>query len=245
MYDCIRATGFLLAPLYFVSSIVVGQFICVNLILAIILQRFNLEEKTHMETPDQEAPETNEDNPKTPEQEQDGITHTQDIGRSQRFRKNHASEQVKSAMRREAAKYMSNVLNPKYGFNTDVLQNKSLGCIHPESKLRICLARIILLQAFEYLLAILYLLYVLIFVVFVDNPYENLNDVWWEPVTDAASAVFFIVFSIAVWCRIIVLGFFGSQKAYTTSAWNILEFGVWCSVFVGTILISSTYFPGD
>ncbi|KAK3250718.1 Caveolin-2 [Cymbomonas tetramitiformis] len=211
MYDAIRSVG-TAASLYFILLNVLGNYVVLNLFLAILLDNFGsagdeAEEEAEAAAAEEAAAGGDSDS-KTEEAEGDSLkkptVNTFIEGSSEAGAEGTDAEESIS-------------------LNASAMQGNSLFLLSPTNPLRQFLAGIVCNKHFEY--TVIVLIIVSSLVLALDAPGLD-ADSDKKKVLDAIDKVFVVLFTIEMSLKVVVMGFVGHPGSYLRSPWNMLDFTV-------------------
>ena len=235
MYDGMRSSG-QGASIYFLILFMVGNYIVLNLFLAILLDNFGGDDEDEDEEEEEKAEKAEkapvEDPPKPAD---DGKVPTSPTINS--FR--DVDSPSKGSPRSGASSFSSlHAMSIKKQRDASVIvksqslppmKGNSLFVLSPENPFRIKVAQIVCSKKFEYLIIALILVSSLMLAI--DSPSVDPKSKLKE-VLDVIDLVFVIIFTIEMVLKVIALGFVG-EGGYLRNSWNVLDFLI---VVIGILL---------
>ena len=208
MYDGMRSTGSL-SCIYFLLLFILGNYIILNLFLAILLDNFGGGE----EDEEGEDGEEEEEGEKEAEKEEAGAGST-------------GQEKEKlgegGAADASAASETSSDGGPEYS------QGKSLWLFAPDNKIRQFMIRTVTHKRFEAF--IISLIVISSILLAIDSP--HIKDKGFKDTLAGLDTLFVVLFTLEAVMKIIAMGGWG-QGAYFWNGWNILDFTI---VIIGIVL---------
>ena len=199
MYDCMHATSGA-ASMYFVTLLIFGNFLIVNLFIGILLANFGEEV---VDDPDIDPEE---------------LEHKEEQERKQKEKKEKEKELKK--FRAEAVKADPNPYAGNAICRLSELEHKSLGLFETTSGVRTMAYRIVDDKRFEY--AIMCLIAISSGVMAYEAPSVTANADTRE-ILDAIDATFAAIFCLEMALKLVALGGFKGPYAYVKDGWNVLD----------------------
>mmetsp|Transcript_58372 Transcript_58372/g.186072 ORF Transcript_58372/g.186072 Transcript_58372/m.186072 type:complete len:1616 (+) Transcript_58372:485-5332(+) len=256
MYDGMRSTS-TVAAFYFLLLTIVGNYIILNLFLAILLDNFadggDDDEEEEKEKEDAK-PEGNQIAPSKEEGKVDAAAADSKAGASPvdalhssiatgmkeplpavagqpRATGSNSEKRHKPASKSISAKInqMSATVEESGSWPSIALNGNALFVLPPTNPLRLLLARLVCHKMFEYFIIALICLSSLVLAV--DSPGLD-EDSTLKKVIVQVDFIFVILFALEMTLKVLVLGFAFHQNAYLRNAWNVLDFFI---VVVGFI----------
>mmetsp|Transcript_58370 Transcript_58370/g.186060 ORF Transcript_58370/g.186060 Transcript_58370/m.186060 type:complete len:1610 (+) Transcript_58370:485-5314(+) len=257
MYDGMRSTS-TVAAFYFLLLTIVGNYIILNLFLAILLDNFadggDDDEEEEKEKEDAK-PEGNQIAPSKEEGKVDAAAADSKAGASPvdalhssiatgmkeplpavagqpRATGSNSEKRHKPASKSISAKInqMSATVEESGSWPSIALNGNALFVLPPTNPLRLLLARLVCHKMFEYFIIALICLSSLVLAI--DSPGLSGKA---KDVISVVDLIFVILFAIEMVLKVLVLGFVFHKGAYLRSSWNILDFFI---VVVGFINLS-------
>ena len=241
MYDGMRevSTG---ACVYFIVLVVVGNYIILNLFLAILLDNFAMggDEEEEEEGGEAESPAKNAQNggdmsAVAPAAE----TPTENGGAKEKKLPRYSSFFMDPNARvRGKQEERPGYVHGKY---VEGLTHRSLGVFSPTNPVRLAIAKVVYHRYFEYFIIACILMSSIVLAL--DGPEFSADAPLYPETLDSTKAtmknvmdildlIFLMLFIVEMVLKVIALGFIAHKGSYLRDAWNILDFSI---VVVGLI----------
>ena len=264
MYDGMRHTNSWTC-VYFIVLVVLGNYIILNLFLAILLDNFGGVGEDDDGEGDQSAHGKKGSRPSSRAKSlKDGGAGAPSAIPSIKDEKGNKLKSYNSMAAWKTEDFVSKKSNleklkeqgvdPKhilYGKHVPALKHSSLYIFGPHNPLRLAIAKVIYHKYFEYFIIGVILISSIILAVdgpayskdapVYDKDLPNLQDKL-KTVMDIMDTVFLFFFVFEAMLKVIVRGFIAHEGAYLRSAWNVLDFII---VIVGLIAFGIEYSDGS
>ena len=253
MYDGMRHVSSWTC-IYFVVLVVLGNYIILNLFLAILLDNFAAGDNEEGEEKNGSRPSSRAKAGSRPGSQ--GPSIKDEKGNKLKSYNSIAAWKAEdfNPKTSELDKLKAQGVDPKhilYGKHVPALKHRSLYIFGPKNPLRLAIAKVIYHRYFEYFIIGVILISSIILAV--DGPayskdapvynkdLPNVEDKL-KTAMDMLDVVFLFMFVLEAMMKVIVRGFVAHEGAYLRSAWNVLDFII---VIVGLIAFGIEYSDGS